>query len=239
MDTRTLSPPEAPAAAPSTPGPAAPAPTPPPHTSRSAQVALVAFLVLTLGLLAYRGYGAWLGARPTDAPRPALVDLNTAGRTDLEQIPGIGPAMAREIAADREKNGPFRSVEELRRVKGMGPVTFDKVRAFLRVEPSAAPPAPPATDLEPLVLERKPAAPPATPYPRTGVKKIQPGDPPINVNAAPADELMRLPAVGPVTAQNIIAARTAKPFRTVADLDNVKGIGPKTLEKLRPFVVVE
>src|SRR5215212_89928 len=76
MDTPPLPPPEPPATAPPpTPVPAAPAPTPPPHTSRSAQVALVAFLVVTLGLLAFRGYGAWLGARPTDTPRPALVDL--------------------------------------------------------------------------------------------------------------------------------------------------------------------
>jgi competence protein ComEA len=237
MDTPPLPPPEPPATAPA-PTPVPAAPTPPLHTSRSAQVALVAFLVVTLGLLAFRGYGAWLGARPTDTARPALVDLNAAGRADLEQVPGIGPSLAKEIAADREKHGPFRSVEELRRVKGMGPVTFDKVRAFLRVEPVAAPPA---TSLEPLVLERKPAAPVATPDPRTGgsAQKIKPGDPPINVNAASAEELTRLPAIGPVTAQNIVAARAAKPFRTLADLDNVKGIGPKTLEKIRPFVVLE
>jgi competence protein ComEA len=237
METPTLSPSEPRAPAPP-PTPLPPAPVLPPHTSRSAQVALVAFLVITLGLLAFRGYGTWLGARPTDAPRPAPVDLNAAGRADLEQVPGIGPVMAREIAADREKNGPFRSVEELRRVKGMGPVTFDKVRAFLRVEPATVPPA---TSLEPLVLERRPTqpSPAASPRANGGVKKIQPGDPPINVNAAPVEELMRLPAIGPVTAQNIIAARSAQPFRSVADLDNVKGIGPKTLDKIRPFVVVE
>jgi competence protein ComEA len=196
---------------------------------------LVAFLVVTLGLLAFRGYGAWLGARPTESPRPALVDPNTAGRADLEQVPGIGPTLAKEIVDEREKKGPFRSVEELRRVKGMGPVTLDKVRAFLHVEPVAAPPA---TNLEPLILERK-AAPATPPRANSSAKKIQPGDPPINVNTASAEELTRLPAIGPVTAQNIVAARSAKPFRTLADLDAVKGIGPKTLEKIRPFVVVE
>jgi competence protein ComEA len=50
---------------------------------------------------------------------------------------------------------------------------------------------------------------------------------------------MRIPGVGPVTAQNIVAARAERPFSSVADLDRVKGIGPKTLEKLRPFVVVK
>jgi len=59
------------------------------------------------------------------------------------------------------------------------------------------------------------------------------------VNTATADELMRLPGIGPVMAQNIITSRTAAPFQTLNDLDKVKGIGPKTLEKLRPFVVVK
>jgi len=215
------------------------------QTPRSAQAALVAFLALTVGLLAFRGYGAWLGARPTEAARPALVDLNHAGRADLEQVPGIGPVLAGEIASDRDRRGPFRSVEELRRVKGIGPVTLDKVRAYFHVAPPADPP--PAADPEPLVLERRPTAPatttpsppPPAPPDRGGAGKIQPGEPPINVNTATAEELMRLPAVGPVMARNIIAAREARPFRTVADLDAVKGIGPKTLEKLRPFVVVE
>lgn len=73
----------------------------------------------------------------------------------------------------------------------------------------------------------------------SGSRKIQPGEPPINVNTATADELMRLPGIGPVTAQNIIASRSVAPFQTVNDLDKVKGIGPKTLEKLRPYVVVK
>src|SRR5262249_11108029 len=101
--------------------------------------------------------------------------------------------------------------------------------------------APPTTP-EPLVLERKPKAAPATaPYPRAGgsAKKLQPGDPPININTASVEQLMRLPGVGSVTANNIIAARAEKPFRTLNDLDAVKGIGPKTLDKLRPFVVFE
>ena len=73
----------------------------------------------------------------------------------------------------------------------------------------------------------------------TGAKKIRPGDPPINVNTATADELQRLPDIGAVKAQAIVASRATAPFQTVDDLDKVKGIGPKTVEKLRPFVVVK
>jgi competence protein ComEA len=223
--------------------PPTPAPIPPPAvTPRAAQVALGVFLAVTLGLLAFRGYGSWLGARPTETAPPALLDLNTADTAQLQQVPGIGPALAKEIAADREKRGPFGSVEELRRVKGIGPVTFDKVRGFVRVEALSESPPRTSTVPEPMVLERKPRTPPAAaPYPRLGgsSKKLQPGDPPVNINTAPVEQLMRLPGIGTVTANNIIAARSLKPFRTFADVDAVKGIGPKTLEKLRPFIVFE
>src|SRR5262245_5763973 len=120
--------------------PTAPAATPPlpPHTPRSAQLALAVFVAVTLGLLAFRGYGAGFGARPTEAAKPlALVDLNKAERAELEQVPGIGPGLAQQITAERQKNGPFKSVEELRRVKGIGPITLDKVRTFLTVSPVA------------------------------------------------------------------------------------------------------
>jgi competence protein ComEA len=199
-------------------------------------VALVAFLVATVALLAFRGYGAWLTVRPTETSRPALVDLNSAGEAELEQVPGIGPGLAKRIKDDREAKGPFRSVEELRRVRGIGPLTFDKVAAYLHVDPASVP----ETDrLEPLVLERKPRAPDVTPTYSRSTQKIQPGEPPINVNTASIEELMRLPAVGPVTAKNIAAARDAKPFRTLADLDAVPGIGPKKLEQIGQFVVFE
>jgi competence protein ComEA len=59
------------------------------------------------------------------------------------------------------------------------------------------------------------------------------------VNAADAAELVRIPGVGPVTAQNILTARAERPFTSVADLDRVRGIGPKTLDKIRPYVVVK
>lgn len=221
-----------------------PAPAAPPHVSatpRSAQIALGVFLAVTFGLLAFRGYGSGLGARPTEHARPARVDLNQAGQAELEQVPGLGPALAREITTDRDRKGPFKSVEELRRVRGVGPTTFDKVRAFVRVEPGTT--ATGSAEIpEPLVLERKPTAPPSpAPYPRAAgaPRKLQPGDPPLNVNAAAFEELQRLPGIGPTTAGYILAARAAKPFTSVEDLDRVKNIGPKTLDKLRPFVVVK
>ncbi|MAE70196.1 MAG: hypothetical protein CME06_06970 [Gemmatimonadetes bacterium] len=65
-------------------------------------------------------------------------------------------------------------------------------------------------------------------------------DQPIDLNRADAKTLDRLPSVGPVTAQRILAYRAENgPFKTVEELLEVKGIGPKTLEKIRPWVYVE
>jgi competence protein ComEA len=61
----------------------------------------------------------------------------------------------------------------------------------------------------------------------------------INVNTADAATLEQLPGIGPMTAGRIIEYRTTVgPFRTVDDLGNVKGIGPKRIERLRPLVTV-
>lgn len=213
-----------------------PAATPPssPATRRGAQVALGVFLVVLVGLLAFRGYANHLGARPTEPVAVDPIDLNSADASELAQVPGIGAKMAESIADHRRLHGPFKSVDELRNVRGVGPITFEKVRNHFRAGPVAQQPA----------LELPPSpnpGPTPTPAPRSsgGAKKIQPGEPPINVNTASADELQRLPGVGPVMARNIIAARSATPFESISDLDKVKGIGPKTLDKLRLFVVVK
>ena len=59
----------------------------------------------------------------------------------------------------------------------------------------------------------------------------------LDLNAATADELDTLPGVGPVTAQKILAWRAAHGrFRTVAELQEVDGIGPKTYAQLAPLV---
>jgi len=65
------------------------------------------------------------------------------------------------------------------------------------------------------------------------------GDGVVNINTAPLEELERLPGIGPSMAQRVIDYRTQiGSFSTVDQLRDVKGIGDKRLEKLRPFVVV-
>jgi competence ComEA-like helix-hairpin-helix protein len=59
-------------------------------------------------------------------------------------------------------------------------------------------------------------------------------DKPVDINSATEKELIALPGVGAKTAKEIVAAR---PFKTIDDLKNVKGIGDKTFEKLKAHVV--
>lgn len=56
------------------------------------------------------------------SPNPAttLININTANEAQLQSLPGIGPAMARKIIAERTANGPFKSIQDLTRVSGIG-----------------------------------------------------------------------------------------------------------------------
>jgi competence protein ComEA len=61
------------------------------------------------------------------------LDLNLASVAALDSLPGIGPARAASIVQYRASHGPFRSVEELGRVSGMGPAALARVRDLVMV----------------------------------------------------------------------------------------------------------
>lgn len=77
---------------------------------------------------------------PASAP---LVVLNTATAEQLVALPGIGPKRAAAILALRERlGGRFRRVEDLRRVKGIGPAALRRLKPLVTVDPPTPPPAP-------------------------------------------------------------------------------------------------
>src|SRR5262245_61637126 len=116
-----------------------PSPTPDAADSRGGRVALGVFLAVLIGLLVFRGYGTLFGARPTDPAQPDLVDLNTADQSEIAQVPGVGPKVAEAIVAHRRAYGPFKSVDELKNVRGVGPATFEKVRNHFRTSLQSQP----------------------------------------------------------------------------------------------------
>lgn len=62
------------------------------------------------------------------------VDLNAADGRDLAFVPGLSPRLAAEVVRDRERNGPFREVGELIRVRGIGPKRLAAARPHLLVD---------------------------------------------------------------------------------------------------------
>ena len=69
----------------------------------------------------------------------AAVNLNTATRDELVELPGIGPAKAQAILDYRAQHGGFKSVDELKDVKGIGAKRFEKLRAEVSVSPLPRP----------------------------------------------------------------------------------------------------
>lgn len=72
-------------------------------------------------------------ASPTQSQLMSLININTATQTELESLNGIGPVYAKAIIQYRLENGPFEKIEDIQEVKGIGPVTFEKIRTSITV----------------------------------------------------------------------------------------------------------
>ncbi len=66
--------------------------------------------------------------------RRSKIDLNSATKTELMELPGIGEAMAERIILRREERGRFRTTEELKKVKGIGEKKFEKLKPHIEVK---------------------------------------------------------------------------------------------------------
>lgn len=71
-------------------------------------------------------------AAQSDSP-PALLDLNSANAEQLDGLPGIGPVRAQAIVRIRERNGPFRSIDELRALPRLSEKAFARLRGLVTV----------------------------------------------------------------------------------------------------------
>jgi competence protein ComEA len=81
-------------------------------------------------------------ASPKPAAKPAapvaMVNINTASAAELDALPGVGAKTAALIVEYRQKNGPFKKVEELMNIRGVGEKNFLKLRTQISVGPLKA-----------------------------------------------------------------------------------------------------
>ena len=68
-------------------------------------------------------------------PGNGRIDVNHATASELEALPGVGPKLAQAIIEDRTTNGPFRTPEDLLRVKGIGPAKLEKMKEMILIRP--------------------------------------------------------------------------------------------------------
>lgn len=141
------------------------------------------------------------------------LDPNSASEIDLRRLPGVGPAKAAAIVAERTAGGAFRSLEDLARVPGIGPSTLAALAPHLSVRP-----APGATGASPRIAA-------------SGLTSR------IDVNRAQINELEQITGIGPVLAARIVETRhRLGGFRGPEDLLLVPGIGPGILQRIRDEV---
>ena len=116
-----------------------------PRTTRALFLSSALFFIVAASVSANK--------KPLESP----VNLNTATSEQLQLVPGIGPVTADKILQMRKSYGAFKSVDDLRAVRGIGPKRLEKMRKYLTVGKAASQSKPAAAN--------KPATPakPATP----------------------------------------------------------------------------
>ena len=73
------------------------------------------------------------GAGAADAGSSGVVNVNTASVDELQYLPRVGPALAGRILEFREANGPFKGVDELVAVRGIGETSLENLKPFVTV----------------------------------------------------------------------------------------------------------
>jgi competence ComEA-like helix-hairpin-helix protein len=171
------------------------------------------------------------------------LDLNRATAQDLDALPGLGPALAQRIVDYRKAHGPFNQISDLSAVPGIGPHNLPRLAPYLGLGgPEAV--APP--DWEAAMRTRQSGSGTYTesqkerlPGSKIGLQPKTPGRV-IDPNRASQADLETLPGIGPVLARRIIAYRRVHgPYKKIADLRKVSGIGAKKLAKLKPYLTIK
>ena len=208
----------------------------------------VAFAVFMAGIYSGQAQDTKTKDQPKAAAGTAaktLVDVNSADAKALETLPGIGPTIAQRIIDGR----PYQSLDDLAKVKGVGPSKAQALKGRVVFGASGAPAKKPVNTARPATGAVTGSSPPpttggTTPRSSTSTKgatsaaKLAPGEK-ININTATAEELDRLPGIGPTKAKAIVDYRNQNgPFQTIQDIEKVKGIKAGSFAKIQDYITV-
>ncbi|MBQ9242217.1 MAG: helix-hairpin-helix domain-containing protein [Proteobacteria bacterium] len=163
------------------------------------------------------------GKKASGAALPAggCIDINNGSIQELTLLSGIGDKRAQDIVAGR----PYRSIDELDKVKGIGPATINKFRG--QVCPIGDGPAR-------VMAQTAPAGAPApVAAPAPALAAVPGNSNCIDINNASQKDLVKLKGVGDKKAQDIIAGR---PYHSIDDLAKIKGISAGVIAKMRDQV---
>ena len=105
------------------------------------KLSLIFLLVFLTGVLAYAFINAPKGVKTTVSEKTdpglarfSLVNINTAGEKELDTLPAVGPSTAKMIIEYRIQNGKFKTIAEIKNVKGIGEKTFEKLKERISAE---------------------------------------------------------------------------------------------------------
>lgn len=157
----------------------------------------------------------------------ALVDINTADQKILESLPGVGPSTAQQIIKGR----PYKSVDDLASVKGIGKAKLEKIKPLVTVGGMPAAASSAATKASSAVQAAK-----AAPAEAKKAAKAAVPSGPVNINTASKEQLESLPGIGPKKAQTIIDGR---PYQKTEDIMKVKGIKQGIYNKIKDQITVQ
>lgn len=166
----------------------------------------------------------------------ALIDINSADQKTLESLPGVGAATAKEIIKGR----PYKSVDDLANVKGIGKAKLTKIKPLVTVgaQPATQAPAAAGAAATSAAAKASSAAQAAKAAPAETKKAAKAAVPtgPVNINTASKEQLESLPGIGAKKAQAIIDGR---PYQKPEDIMKVKGIKQGIYNKIKDRITVQ
>ncbi|MEO0128943.1 MAG: helix-hairpin-helix domain-containing protein [candidate division WOR-3 bacterium] len=98
---------------------------------------IISVLISILLIINILNYAVWQSNKKTYSliieEEMRQISINIASEEQLAMLPGIGPALAQRIVEFREKNGEFKKIEDIKKVKGVGEKLFEKIKSYIKL----------------------------------------------------------------------------------------------------------